>query len=283
MKKIIIILIAFLGLSILNCYSQYYTDLQITNINNSKTASEGDMYIDSINKNYYIGGTDGTLSKINQKADSIVFIKDSLLVFYWNFKEKDTANLLGFRDSSEWKKGSDIGKPGFVFAKTAIDNSDTVAISDDGKVGVGKTNSSISLDVAGKSQNENARATVSSTANVTTTSGSFVNVPGMTITVTTANSHLLILAGIPGVLNSNNDLSVNFRITVDGVQVGSIDESEQNNNGGILWTANLHALVPVSAGTHTVRLQWSVQGGTGSINSGQSTQFGPRALSVVEL
>ena len=162
-------------------------------------------------------------------------------------------------------------------------NINRAIIDSAGNMGIGTSNPQTMFEVAGKSQDQNVRSTVSSATSVTTTSTSYVDVPGMTITVTTADAHLLILAGIPGVLNSNNDFSVNFRITVDGVQVGSMDESEQNNSGGILWTANLHALTPVTAGTHTIRLQWSVQGGTGSINSTQSTQFGTRSLSVMEL
>ncbi len=44
--------------------AQYFTDTQITIINNNKTASEGDLYLDTINDIQYIGITTGELKAV---------------------------------------------------------------------------------------------------------------------------------------------------------------------------------------------------------------------------
>ncbi len=99
-----------------NVFGQSYTKAQIVNINNLKQAYEGDIYIDVLNKDYYIGASDSTLSKINNKIDSAVFINDSSLVFYWNFKETDTIDFNPIIDSSEWKFDDENG----VYLRRAI-------------------------------------------------------------------------------------------------------------------------------------------------------------------
>ena len=99
-----------------NVFGQSYTKAQIVNINNLKQAYEGDIYIDVLNKDYYIGASDSTLSKINNKIDSTVFINDSSLVFYWNFKETDTIDFNPIIDSSEWKFDDENG----VYLRRAI-------------------------------------------------------------------------------------------------------------------------------------------------------------------
>ncbi len=68
---------------------------------------------------------------------------------------------------------------------------------------------------------------------------------------------------------------------MDGTQVGS--EVEAESSSGYVWTSNLHAIAPVTAGTHTIKIQWKVQGSTGRINGFQSSHNLKRALSVVEL
>lgn len=357
--------------------SQYYTKVQLTNINNLKTAAEGDMYLDTINNNYYIGITTGELAHIGN-IDSVTFSNDTLRIYKGNSitvtqlvnnnspwrnsdgtAASDTSTSINFMngnvgigttsplsklhiignighsgsilsrgstysniwmrfDEHQYGNSTIIGAGGLTiigsgeFANTAKPNFsvgtedlilggdngvklivntqpggwaskiEAMTVLNTGNIGVGVTNPSIKLDVAGKSQNQNARNSVSISTFITTTSTSFVDVPGMSITITTANSDILILAGIPGIMNSGTDASVNFRILVDGIQSGSIVEHE-NSATGIIWSSSLHALSNVAAGTHTIKLQWSVQSGTGSINSGNSVLKGPRTLSVVEL
>lgn len=54
-----------------NLNSQYYNPTQINSIHVNKEASEGDMYLDTTNKNYYIGLTTGELAKIGDTLDEL--------------------------------------------------------------------------------------------------------------------------------------------------------------------------------------------------------------------
>jgi hypothetical protein len=207
------------------------------------------MYVDTVNGNYYIGVSTGELTHIGY-IDSISFSNDTLRIH-----QGDSIFSTIMYINEPWKN---------MDGTEASDTSTSINFMN-GNVGIGTSNpaSSVKLEVAGKSQNQNVRSTVSSSSYTSRSSTSFGNVSGLSISVTTANADLLILANIPGIRNSNADYSVNFRITVDGIQVGSIVEHESNSNGSIIWSSSLHALVNVTAGTHTIRIQWSVQGGTG--------------------
>lgn len=60
-------------------YSQFYNPTQITTINTNKTAFEGDLYLDTINDNYYIGLTNGGLSRIGMDSTKVSSIFYDLL------------------------------------------------------------------------------------------------------------------------------------------------------------------------------------------------------------
>lgn len=67
------------------CYSQYYTPAQLQTIHSNKTAYEGDMYLDTINKKYYEGLTNGELARIgdtlDELIDSLKVISDTLFIY----------------------------------------------------------------------------------------------------------------------------------------------------------------------------------------------------------
>jgi hypothetical protein len=63
----------------LSFYSQYYTPAQIAITNTNKSAYEGDLYLDTIAGNYYIGLTNGELSQINTDSAVINGIIDKEL------------------------------------------------------------------------------------------------------------------------------------------------------------------------------------------------------------
>ena len=266
--KYIYITIILLIFSCTKSYAQFHTKSDLNIIHNSKSAHEGDMYVDTANGNHYIGVSTGELTHIGY-IDSISFSNDTLQIH-----QGDSIFSTIMSTNEPWKN---------MDGTEASDTSTNINFL--GNVGIGTSNpaSDVKLEVAGKSQNQNVRSTVSSSSYTSRSSTSFGNVSGLSISVTTANAHLLILADIPGIRNSTADYTVNFRITVDGIQVGSIVEHESNSNGSIVWSSSLHALTSVTAGTHTIRVQWSVQGGTGYINSNQSVLKGPRTLSVIEL
>jgi len=51
--------------------AQYYDSTELLNIHMNRTASEGDLYQDTIKGNYYIGLTSGALTQINFNPDSV--------------------------------------------------------------------------------------------------------------------------------------------------------------------------------------------------------------------
>lgn len=50
--------------------AQYFDSAQISNIHIAKTAAEGDLYLDTMNGNYFIGLTTGEVTQINFNSDS---------------------------------------------------------------------------------------------------------------------------------------------------------------------------------------------------------------------
>lgn len=66
-------------------YSQYYTPAQLQTIHTNRSAYEGDMYLDTINKKYYEGLTNGELARIgdtlDELIDSLKLINDTLFVY----------------------------------------------------------------------------------------------------------------------------------------------------------------------------------------------------------
>ena len=60
------LLFSLLGIFItISATSQYYSAAQLITINNTKTANEGDLYLDTINSDYRIGLTNGKLGHLN--------------------------------------------------------------------------------------------------------------------------------------------------------------------------------------------------------------------------
>lgn len=61
--------------------SQFYSKNQINQIDSLKNASEGDLYLDTLNQNYYIGLTNGKLIRLGNGIDTL-FLKNDLLNIY---------------------------------------------------------------------------------------------------------------------------------------------------------------------------------------------------------
>ena len=68
-----LVMIFLMPLSVLG---QYYTEAQLQGIIDSRTGSEGDLYMDTVNNRYYIGTTNGSLLQVN--SDS-TYISDVML------------------------------------------------------------------------------------------------------------------------------------------------------------------------------------------------------------
>lgn len=72
-------------------FGQYYSDTQINQIQSNKSASEGDLYLDTINHVYYVGLTNGTLVHINFDSNDVKsLIKDNILTDIHLQPESDT-------------------------------------------------------------------------------------------------------------------------------------------------------------------------------------------------
>ncbi|MFT6001820.1 MAG: hypothetical protein ACI95T_000572 [Flavobacteriales bacterium] len=125
--KFILFVILFVVPSMV--FSQYYTSLQISAINTNKTAGEGDMYLDTVNNDYYIGLTTGILAKIgdviDEKIDTIFIAGDSLIIV-----EGEDTIYVTLNEENGWHEvGGSIG------ADNINDN-----IFTQGNVGIGVLN-----------------------------------------------------------------------------------------------------------------------------------------------
>ena len=118
--------------------SQYYTPSQIATIHSSKAANEGDFYLDTINKNYFVGLTTGRLAKIGDTLDEII----DTVVYSGNkiflIEGSDTSTLV--MDSvvaEEWKDNGN-----YIYAKRAKQSGKDFVFTDNGSFGVGTTSPS---------------------------------------------------------------------------------------------------------------------------------------------
>jgi hypothetical protein len=99
------------------------------------------------------------------------------------------------------------------------------------------------------------------TTDTTTTSSSFVTLLSVTINVTHANNRLVIhAAGSLG--HSNANVTVRFRILVDGVSIGGGSARTPGASNNYVTMALARVTGPLTAGNHTVTLQWLTPSGT---------------------
>ncbi|MBU3947200.1 MAG: hypothetical protein KJ826_03130 [Proteobacteria bacterium] len=154
-----------------------------------------------------------------------------------------------------------------------------------GKVGVGTTTPTEKLDVNGT-----VKATgfvgpgiirqiksVSPTTNISTTSTTLVDMDGMSITLTTGNSTLLIFWNATFYNTTQEWTSV--AMILDGTRVGGFTGAHDLVDS----TAGHCVVSPVAAGTHVVKLRWKVNSGTSEINSGSYPDYYGRTLTVIEV
>lgn len=79
MKRIIaILLLNFICLT--NGFAQFYTSAELDQIKANKNAGEGDLYLDTINKQYFIGLTHGELTEIGVDSAGMAQIMANLLL-----------------------------------------------------------------------------------------------------------------------------------------------------------------------------------------------------------
>ena len=153
----------------------------------------------------------------------------------------------GFADDVD-----DVGGPDLDWT---IDANDMYAAVS-GNVGIGTTSpvSWAKLDVAGKVKSQNTRAIASTTYLVSMHENTYQDVPDMSVTVTTGNTTVLIIACLGGTDVAATGVGSFFRILVDGVQkTETFYETEgQVTVGNVLMVW----LETMTEGTHTIKVQW---------------------------
>lgn len=134
-----------------------------------------------------------------------------------------------------------------------------------GNVGVGTTNPTQRLEVNGNVKATGLMApgaiaqiqSVSPTADTSTTSTSFVDMAGMSITLTTAANSKLLIFWNAGIQINSASKWVSTEAQVDGSRAGAAQGGNYNNSGNI-GSIGGNAVATVSAGSHTVKIRWKV-------------------------
>ena len=119
--------------------------------------------------------------------------------------------------------------------------------------------------------------------NITATSSSFADITGATLTITTGARRVLVtwIAVIENATAGNN---ISLDVAVDGTRQGGSNGLifvEAQGNGVDMNFAGSYVTDVLSAGSHTIKLQWRSGGSTQLLAVASSTS--PLVLSVVEL
>jgi hypothetical protein len=107
-------------------------------------------------------------------------------------------------------------------------------------------------------------------ADYTTTSTTFVNVDGtkLSLSLTTTGGDVLVC--FAGFIQSTGSHAVYLDLLLDAARVGGNDGIVGIYNGFVTLPL-VYLLTGVSAGAHTIKLQWKVSGGTGTLYAGAGT------------
>jgi hypothetical protein len=122
------------------------------------------------------------------------------------------------------------------------------------------------------------------TTQLTTTSTSFTDATGLSVTMTTSGGNVMCVFNASV---GNNGASQNiFTLDVDGTDQGATDGLLSVTASAIAANASfVYVVTGLSAASHTIKVQWRVSGGTGTLfANNSSTNFKPAlALYCVEM
>lgn len=117
---------------------------------------------------------------------------------------------------------------------------------------------------------------------LTTTSATFVDATGVTVTLTTG-AHRVLIAFAGMYSNSSNTAQTVFDVDVDGALLGGT----HGLAGGLtptankLWNGSFTVMtVALTAASHTIKLQWRCDAGTATL---YASAVAPASFSVIEL
>jgi hypothetical protein len=110
---------------------------------------------------------------------------------------------------------------------------------------------------------------------ITTTSTTFVDLTGASITLTTG-AHRCLIGFAAEVHNNTVDKLTYLDVDVDGTRIsghsGGLTRVQQNNPNGANYSKNgsftAMTTAQLTAASHTFKLQWRVDGGTGKVSAG---------------
>ena len=122
--------------------------------------------------------------------------------------------------------------------------------------------------------------------NLTTGSTTFVDATGLTVTPTTG-AHKLLIVFTGQISNSSAGVQTILTFLVDGVNQGVAISGGAgglvniSNGAGFISNASMSFVTAaVTAAAHTVKVQWAVSAGTGTLYAATNA---PATLTVVEL
>lgn len=130
---------------------------------------------------------------------------------------------------------------------------------------------------------QNVRAQVVASNKVSTSALNWVDLPDMSITVTTGNNPVLIMFKGGGAQGGAGLVRGRFRLLVDDVEK-AMTLHEFHNSGWELRDVMLNWVEVLSAGQHTIKVQWFTQHNTGAASTMSLCFYGDtRSIIVVEL
>ena len=120
------------------------------------------------------------------------------------------------------------------------------------------------LVASGKVSSGNEKTQAAAANSVTTTSTTWEDMANMSVTVTTGDSPVLCLFKTGGVqINyAGGPAHGEFRLLIDGAQVAFTRHEFHNDGDHELRDVSLQWLTTVSAGAHTIKVQWRTEMGT---------------------
>lgn len=245
-----------------------FVDLRLSNFVTSSSAGggSGDLAWE----------IDGALSVCDPAAIPILITKDTEITAVYVYLEDTgsassttididlngagsifgTAPSVAYNDSNGWVSATPT--------TTTLAEGDILTLSISG-IATGAAGLRVILQVAaGSAPSSTGRllqySVASGTTDITTTSTSFVDMTEMSITLTTGDSTLDI-SFFAGVANATSGKENTYQILVDGTSY--IVAKSRINTAFVGSPIALGWMINVAAGSHTVKVQWKVNGGTG--------------------
>ena len=115
---------------------------------------------------------------------------------------------------------------------------------------------------------------VRTAGDIATTSTSLVDATGATVTFTTG-AFPVAVGWACAAKNSNIDENVNANIMVDAaLELGAVGiRNTQQVAGRAVTLSSSHQTAALTAASHTIKMQWSVSAGTGTIDANTNISF----------